>query len=280
MATALSVIIPANNEAEHIAACLSALLASRDLPQAGTAQVIVVPNGCTDDTGGIAAGFAARFAARGWQLQVVELAEGNKLAALDAGDDAATCAMRAYLDADVAVSKNLLAQTVQALQSDKPRYVSGQVQLAQAQSGLTRAYGRFYAQVPFMTQTAPGCGYFAMNGAGRARWASWPRIISDDTFARLSFAPDERVQVDASYEWPLVEGFANLIKVRRRQNAGVAEIAQKFPALLANDAKQGFTAFGLLRAIARAPLGFVVYAGVALAVKLSPGKTGDWRRGR
>ncbi|MEM9581456.1 MAG: glycosyltransferase [Pseudomonadota bacterium] len=279
MATALSLIIPANNEAALIGACLRAVLGSDDVAQ-GAVQVIVAANGCSDGTVQIACGFADDFAARGWHLTVLDLSEAGKLAALDAADAAAAASNRAYLDADVIVTPPLIAQTAAALDTSSPRYVSGEVRLAPARTLASQLYGRFYKQVPFMQQPAPGCGYFAMNGAGRGKWDTWPRIISDDTFARLNFTPQERHQLRASYTWPLVEGFGNLVRVRRRQNAGVDEIARTFPKLVANDSKSRFTAAGLVKAILRAPLGFAVYASVALVVKLTPGSGQGWSRGR
>lgn len=278
MAPALSLILPANNEAAHIARCLDAVLASA--PVAGAVQVIVVPNGCTDDTAQIARGYAQAFCEKGWAFEVIELAEGSKLAALDAGDAAAHGAALAYLDADVIVSPPLLHQTAEALAGEAPRYATGTVQITRAGSAITRAYTTFYLRTPFMRQRAPGCGFFAMNRAGRARWGAWPRIISDDTFARLNFAPDERVQVAAVYDWPLVEGLGNLIRVRRRQNAGVDEIAREHPQLLENDAKTRFARKDLARTVLRHPIGTLVYGIVAMTVKLTPGATNDWRRGR
>ena len=119
-----------------------------------------------------------------------------------------------------------------------------------------------------------------MNRAGRARWAEWPAIISDDMYARLNFAPDERIGVSASYEWPLVEGLTNLIKVRRRQNAGVTELETKFPALTKNDAKLKFTPLAVLQAVMRHPIGTLIYGLVSVTVKLRPDKNGEWKRGR
>ncbi len=136
-------------------------------------------------------------------------------------------------------------------------------------------------QLPFVQTGVPGFGLFAMNSAGRARWQHWPDIIADDTFARLSFAPAERVRLAARYTWPMVEGFRNLTRVRRRQNAGVAELSATFPALQANDDKIAISPGQLLRLIWRDPIGFAAYALVSLAVK-SPlfRSTQRWARGR
>ena len=280
MTPALSIILPANDEAAHIALCLEAVLGSDPLERDAPVQIVVVPNGCRDETAQIARSFESVANTRGWMLDVIELSEGSKVAALNAGDRAAKAPSLAYLDADVIVSPALLAQTACALSSDTPRYVSGEVRLSDTRNLVTRAYGLFYLQTPFMKQTAPGCGFFAMNRIGRARWANWPAIISDDTFARLNFAPNERQQVDAPYDWPLVEGMRNLVRVRRRQNAGVDEIAHRFPALIKNDAKSRFSLTAVLRAALRHPLGFCVYGIVALSVRLKPARNNGWDRGR
>ncbi|MBR9650565.1 glycosyltransferase [Thalassovita aquimarina] len=273
----ISIIIPANNEGPLIGACLTSLLAS-DMAEGGM-EIVVVANGCSDDTADRARAFSQQVRAKGWGFEVIEMAEGCKLGALNAGDLVATGSSRAYLDADVTVSPDLMRQIAEALDTDAPRYASGQVRIPMPESGASRAYRAFYLTVPFMTDGVPGCGLFAMNAAGRARWDAFPDIISDDTFARLSFAPEERVLVPAPYDWPLVEGFGNLVKVRRRQNIGVAEIATKYPDLLRNDDKRRYGTGRLIATILRHPLGFAVYALVALVVKIGPNNSG-WSRGR
>jgi hypothetical protein len=188
--------------------------------------------------------------------------------------------MRAYLDADVVVDAPLMADIAGALSTDQPRYASGRMRLARAQSRATRAYARIYARVPFVTQDVPGAGLFAVNGAGRARWGDFPDIISDDTFVRLNFAPRERIGVASGYDWPLVEGFGALVRVRRRQNAGVAEIARLYPDLPGNDDTPAMSVWQKLGLALSDPPGFAVYGGVALIVKLTPQRHAAWERGR
>ena len=131
-----------------------------------------------------------------------------------------------------------------------------------------------------MVAGVPGFGLFAMNRAGRERWGAWPDIISDDTFARLQFAPAERRSVDAPYDWPMIDRLGALVRVRRRQNRGVEEIARDHPALLRNHDAPG-AAPPLWRRALRHPFDFAVYAGVILAGKL-PARPGAarWARGR
>jgi hypothetical protein len=126
---------------------------------------------------------------------------------------------------------------------------------------------------------APGYGLFAVNAAGRNRWGAFPDIISDDTFVRLQFMPDERVGVPAPYYWPMIEGFGALTRVRRRQDAGVAQLAERFPGILANEGKARLGLSGLLRRALADPLGFATYAAVSVAVKMLRGNS-DWTRGR
>lgn len=281
----LSVIIPANNEQALLGDCLSSLLAS--FSPICPIEIVVVANGCTDRTAEVARGFVAQAEARGWKMQVLDITQGGKMRALNAGDAAASLPWRAYLDADVTLSRDLLDQLCRALDGPKARYASGTLRIT-AQGTVSRGYAATYRQVPFMTQGVPGCGLFAVNAAARARWGKFPDIISDDTYVRLLFRPEERVAVPATYDWPIVEGFSALVRVRRRQDRGVRQVAALFPDLMVNEDKARLRARGMLLLALRNPVGFAIYSGVALAVRLGDRRRGagagaavpDWSRGR
>jgi hypothetical protein len=217
--------------------------------------------------------------ARGWAMRVLDLAEGGKLNALNAGDRAAAGRSRVYLDADIACDPGLLGQLTVALATDAPRYATGTLAVAPAKSWVTQRYARVWTRLPFVQGGAVGAGLFAVNPAGRARWGAFPAIISDDTFVRLQFRPDERIEVPARYHWPMVEGLSNLVRVRQRQDAGVQELHRLYPDLMRNEAKAPLTAGTLIGIAARVPLGFLVYLLVHVAVRLRPKATG-WARGR
>lgn len=281
----LSVIIPANNEEALIGACLTAILAS-DSP-ACPVEIVVVANGCTDRTAEVAQGFVAQALARGWKMTVLDLMQGGKMRALNAGDDAASLPWRAYLDADVMVLRGLLNQLCHALGGPKAHYASGTLRIT-AKGTISKAYAATYRKVPFMAHGVPSCGLFAVNAAGRARWGKFPDIISDDTYVRLLFRPEERVAVRASYDWPIVEGFRALVKVRRRQDRGVRQVGALFPDLMANEDKARLGLRGIVHLAARNLVGFAVYSSVALAVRLGDQRRdvpagavlADWSRGR
>jgi len=276
--TQLSVLIPAHNEAAEISDCLAAVLNSTPLPKGVCAEILVLANGCTDETAEIA---RAVVGSGRWKITVLEQETGGKLAALTVGDRIAQGDVLVYLDADVRVSPDLLPQLYQSLAGDTPRYGSGGPVLAKNHSAFSNAYGRLWQNLPFYTTGVPGFGLFAMNRTGRTRWADWPDIIADDTFARLNFAPEERICVPATYSWPLVEGFRNLVRVRRRQNAGVAQLSANFPELFKNEDKHSPSATLLLKLLCQRPFAFLAYLVVSLAVKTPLFRsTNTWARGR
>lgn len=277
MSIVISIIIPANNEARYIGQCITALLDSDPVPSHAL-ELIVVANGCTDETVRVANRYDMPARERGWTLKVLNLPEGSKIKALNAGDATAMGRYRLYLDADVRVGHALMGQIVGALATDAPRYATGTPCIAKSDSRLTRAYARFWQSVPFNRSHAPGYGLFAVNAEGRARWGKFPDVVADDTFVRLQFTPSERVQVAAPYTWPMVEGLGRLVRVRRRQDKGTAEIAALYPDLVQNEGKDRPDILALAKAD---PVGFAVYALVALMVRAGQPFAGkDWSRGR
>ncbi len=273
----MSVIIAARNEEDYIGACLSALLEQTD--GAGPIETIVAANACTDRTVEVAAAFDAQFSARGWSLVILEVPEPGKVNALNAADHRASGEALVFLDADVRCDPDLLAQLRDMLLVDQPRYATGCLAVAPAKSWVTRQYAKLWVELPFVKGGAVGAGLFAVNRAGRVRWAEFPSIISDDTFVRLQFSPDERVEVPARYHWPMIEGFTNLVRVRRRQDDGVQEIQRLYPDIMDREAKARLTQGDLLSLLLRMPVAFATYAAVHVAVRLRRSR-GAWDRGR
>ena len=272
-----SIIIPANNEEAWLSHCLEAVFKSKRIEDA---EVIVVANGCEDRTVEIANRYEILAKEIGWGLKVIDLEEGGKLHALNVGERAAEGDVLIYLDADVRVSDKIIFQITRVLNKDAAAWASGELQMAAA-SRVSRAYARFWMKTPFMSKTVPGSGLFAVNRAGRARWGKFPEIISDDMFVRLHFSARERIAVPASYVWPVAEGWANLIKVRRRQNRGVEELERLYPELMENEDKGRFSPLNVLRLALGDIVGFAAYAGVALAVRFTKEQSQDiWDRGR
>ncbi|MFT4012094.1 MAG: glycosyltransferase [Paracoccus sp. (in: a-proteobacteria)] len=274
--TPCSIIIPAHDEALYIEDCLANLLA-QEAP--GPVEVVVVANGCQDDTVARARAMTPDFTTRGWVLRVEDLPQGGKIGALNHGDACVSHGIRLYQDADLRLSPGVLTRMVQALDVPQPRYAGAHLVVRPARSMVSRLYARFWQKLPFVAENVTGAGQWGVNAAGRARWGDFPQIISDDTFARLQFDEPERVLVDGSFEWVIVEGFRTLVRVRRRQDEGVAEIARLYPQLLARQGHVRPSRAELLRLAAADPLGFATYSAVAIAVRMGRNDQ-EWARGR
>jgi glycosyltransferase involved in cell wall biosynthesis len=162
----------------------------------GTAQdeidVIVVANGCTDDTAAVAASI-------GSPVRVLSVPVASKREALAAGDLAANGYPRVYLDADV----ELRAEDVQALAEalNQPGVLAAGPRrvLATAESPWpVRWYYDIWTRLPEVRTGLFGRGVIAVSEAGHKRVASLPPLLSDDLAGSLVFAPHERVIVDGA----------------------------------------------------------------------------------
>ena len=275
----ISIIIPANNEEGYIGECLGHVLGSED---PGTQiQVLVVANGCRDNTVGEAAAMRSDFETRGWVLDVLDLAKGQKVGALNSGDRAANFDARIYLDADIHISKSLMNALARLLERPGPVFAGGRPRIRPARSWISERYARFWERLPFMSEGVPGNGVFGVNAQARAKWEDFPEVIADDTFVRYQFEPHEMFGCEEPYSWPITEGFANLVRVRRRQDEGLQEIRQLYPDLAARMAPTAPTPGRKIKLLFQDPIGFVIYVSVAVAVRLPIFKSQSrWHRGR
>lgn len=280
----LTVIIPCYNEENRIQACLDAIMSQIDLPANHRVQIIVAANGCQDRTVALAQEKEPQFSASGFDLLVLNIALGNKMNALNQGEAAATFENRAFLDADVLISPRMLRELADLLAEDAPVYASGTVRIPRPQSIISRAYAKVWTNLPFVRDGVPGIGLYAVNAKGRARWAKFPSIIADDRFVRLQFAPLERRKTKAIHDWPLPEGFGNLVHVRHRWREGNLEFAEKYPQLLVNDSEVNRSISNVL-GLFRTPFSAVIFVLVSVvsnirAKRSTRGETHGWRRGR
>lgn len=276
-----SIVIPAHNEGRGIGRLLDALLA--DTPDSGP-DIVVVCNGCTDDTASVAG-------ARGPRVRVVEIPTPSKHTALRVGDEHARGFPRLYVDADVVFG----AADVRALAG---ALASGPGLLAAAPgrdiplSGCAwpvRAYYRVWQRLPAVREGLFGRGVIAVTEPGHARLAALPPLMADDLAASLAFAPQERRVVEAArvvVHPPRT--WADLIRRRVRAATSSAELerfqasaASKTPGASersgsragaqARTAPSARTGTGDLRALLRAQPsllpGVVVFVVAALAAR-------------
>ena len=255
----LTIIIPAYNEASVISECLESLLAQT---YRGPLEIIVAANGCSDVTAALARAHEDSFVRKGYSLLVLEITRGNKNNAINHSDSIASFENRLYLDADVICDEDLITQIINELKTTKPIYVSGTLNIQEGPSFSSRCYGSIWKATPYIRDTIPGCGCYAVNAAGRCLWNQFPKIHSDDKFVRLLFSRYQRRQVKAKYYWPLPQGFFTLIKIRTRWTRGNRQLAILHPELSVNDSKRIEWDYRFIKHILTNPVATLIFASI------------------
>ncbi len=209
-----SVVIPAHNEGPVIRRCLDSLFTGVG---PGELDVIVVCNGCRDDTAELAR-------TSGHPVRVIELEPASKPMALRAGDAAARALPRLYLDADVVLDGGAARRVLQRLSEGavaaRPplRYDSTR------SSAAVRSYYRARARVPAVLNSLWGAGVYGLSEAGRGRFDEFPDVVGDDLWLDRQFTVDEVEIVDCQPVVVAVPRRArDLVRVLRRTYAGKAE---------------------------------------------------------
>ena len=178
-----SIVVPAHDEEARIGATLRVLHAEAER---GEFETIVVCNGCTDAT----ADEARRFS----DVQVVEISEASKIAALREGDRRSVIFPRIYLDGDVELDTATARAMAAALSRGEGAVagVPGRYDL-RGVSRLVALYYEFSQRLPVFTDGIIGAGVYAVSAEGRRRFGEWPEVIADDQFIYRLFAPHERI---------------------------------------------------------------------------------------
>lgn len=206
-----TVIIPAHNEASTIARPLRHLSSAA---AAGQIDVIVVCNGCTDDTATVARQFSG--------VRVLEVWQASKSAALNEGDRAATTWPRLYLDADIecTVDAALSVFDVLATGSHLAARPTARYETTDA-SWLVGRYYRARERMGVLDGNLWGAGAYAMSETGHQRFDHFPDITGDDLFVDAQFALAEKLVVATE---PVVvttpRQVRGLVAVLRRASSG------------------------------------------------------------
>ncbi len=178
-----TVVIPAYNEAAVIGRLLDALT---DAPADADLDVVVVCNGCTDDTARI-----AREHPLG--ARVAELATGSKHLALLEGDRLAGDAYpRFYVDADIVVTGHDVRRLADALGGGVLAVSPGRHLDLSASSRLVRSYYRIWERLPAVRDGLYGRGVLGVGAEGGARLLARPEVLGDDLWFHTRFADGER----------------------------------------------------------------------------------------
>lgn len=208
-----SVVIPAHDEAGTIEGLLLALA-----PLAGDTEVLVLCNGCTDDT-------AARARLTAPWANVIELDEASKPAALDAGDAVATGFPRAYIDADVQIGAAAVRALFAAVNDEVLAVSATPVYDLSRSTPIVRSHYAIWARMAANSQGIAGTCAMAVSAQGRARFLSWPRLIGDDYFLDGQFARFEKRRIpNAIVVRPAPRGLRDCISRKARVHQGNVDV--------------------------------------------------------
>jgi GT2 family glycosyltransferase len=201
----MQVIIPAHNEATTIGSLLSSLTPHPEL------SIVVVCNGCIDETASVA---------RSHGVQVVEIEEASKTAALTAGDAATKGWPRAYIDADVDISGTALVQLEKTMDETGALAGSLRVQIDGTHSSRSvRRYAKVWSALPQIQEGLAGRGVYALSEAGRALVGEWP-ALGDDCLVERRIPVDQRVIIDEAATVTLPRSVGELIRQKARVHRG------------------------------------------------------------
>jgi len=260
-----AIVIPAHNEAAVIARTLRPLA---ELARSGRVEVVVVCNGCVDDTAEIARRFAG--------VTVLEVGAASKSAALNVGDAAATAWPRLYLDADIEIHPGAVAAVLAVLRSGDALAARPAFRYDSTGAGtLVRAYYRARDRMPGARSALWGAGVYGMSEAGHERLGLFPAVTADDLVVDDTFGRGEKRIVETEpVRVRTPRSLDGLRAILTRQHRGTAE------------SRVEDTTARTIRELARSVRGpltlfdAVVYAALSLNGRRSRNRfvTGHWER--
>jgi glycosyltransferase involved in cell wall biosynthesis len=250
-----AIIIPAHNEAGVIAGTLHKLAPLLGNPGI---DIIVVCNGCADDT--------AAIARRQSGVTVLETSVSSKPSAMNLGDRATSHWPRLYLDADIAVDPSAVEAVFREL-GREGRIVAARptaVMDTHDSSFPVRAYYRARARIPEKGTRLWGAGLYAASEAGHSKFERFPEVTADDSYFDSLFDETEKTIVataPALIRAPRTSGA--LLQILSRHRRGFVELDTA--AAASSDRP-----VALLRTIRGVPSAFdaVWYAAFAVAARI------------
>jgi hypothetical protein len=255
-----TVVIPAHNESRVIGRLLDQLV---PIAPAGDLNVLVVANGCTDDTAEVAAAF-------GSEVQVISIPVASKYAALITAARAVTDFPLIYVDADVELQATDVAALTEALREPGIHAAAPERVLDLAgRPWAVRWYYDIWTRLPEAQAGLWGRGVIAVDECGQQRVAGLPPLLGDDLAASLLFEPHERAIVTgAKVIVHPSRTFADLLRRRIRTTTGIAQLEQTECAPASTARTQVHHLTGIVRREPRMAPRVAFFLAVAVLAKL------------
>lgn len=280
-----SVVIAAHNEAAALPTTLNSLLSGAGPDEF---EVVVVANGCTDDTADVARSYEG--------VNVLELTDSGKAQAINAAEQLVRSFPRVYLDADIQLTpkdvrrlcSRLAGRTLPMGHASvaEPLAVSpARRVVTTGRPLLVRAYYAVNSRLPAFDDALFGRGAVVVSELGRRRFGVFPPALADDLFLDSLFGAHEKrvvpeVEVSVLAPGTTRELLSRLERVRR----GNLQLRRSFEGQLAVRPSRPFS--WLAKVVASRPWltpAAVVYAALTIAAELKARRAGQaqgWGRDR
>jgi glycosyltransferase involved in cell wall biosynthesis len=202
-----AIIIPAHNEESVIARTLTTLLQDAG---PGEFDTTVVCNGCNDRT--------AEYIRRDFSsVNVIELNEASKTAAINAGLDSARDSNVLLLDADIEISTAAVRLLISAVAAPEIDAAIGRMRIDDERSSRSvRAFYRVWAKHPYL-RNGKFAAAIAISRDAIDRIGALPSVIADDTYLKRVISNSRTAVVDGvSFRVRVPRSLTALIRVRSR----------------------------------------------------------------
>ena len=214
----LTVIIPAYNEEKCIERTLSELTNFSSLE----VEVIVLPNGCIDNT---AEFVRAKFPS----FKVVELDTGSKILAINKGLEIAQFEHVLVQDADVIISTESIRSILKFIESEQYLFASPTTKIVQDGSFLTNMYYSFLKLTPAYRVGMVNSGAYLISPQARDILGKFPQVIADDGYVKGTLGSANLTTIPSCYSVVMSpRTIWSLIKIKTRSKLGNMELEKKF----------------------------------------------------
>jgi len=233
-------------------------------------EIIVVCNGCSDNTVDIVRSF-------GDVVFCIETEVASKTNALNLGDKKASYFPRFYLDADIRISLGDILKVVTAMENSNALAAAPKMQMdLTGSSWAVKSYYDIWNNLPYCKEGMIGAGVYALSEEGRKQFSDFPDIIADDRYIRALFRGEQRIGVSNAVSIVSAPtSLKGLIKIKTRSRLGGYEFESRFPELLNNEVKEyGVAIKELIPDLARWPKA-LVYLGINLFTRIRARQQGN-----
>ncbi|MEZ5536001.1 MAG: glycosyltransferase [Thiolinea sp.] len=250
-----TVIVPAHNEANVIAACLDSLLT-----QPGIDKIIAACNGCTDNTVEIVKNYP--------DVLCLEIETPSKVNALNEAEKHIVSWPVFYIDADTRLSEGAIEKICAAMESGELLLAAPEPVIdTSASSWWVKQYYRVWLSLPYIRDGVVATCSFVISEQGRQRFSQFPSIINDDGFVRCQFSSEERGNVAGTRVFITApKDLYSLIKIKTRARLGNVQLKMK--GLCTKAESKPYSSILLQKLLSPAFIPVIVYIGITTFIRL------------